>query len=101
MQSDGGLARAGSSLDGQELAEGRPDDLVLLGLNGGDDVEHLARTSSLELGQQGVAAAQPGGAGLVRRRSPKRSSATATTEPRSTMIWRRRVSPRASLALAR
>ena len=65
MQPDGGLARAGSALHGEELVQGGPDDLVLLGLNGGDDVEHLARASPLELGQQRVAAAQPGGRGLV------------------------------------
>jgi hypothetical protein len=65
VQSDRGLSRAGSSLHRQQLVEGRPDDLVLLGLNGGDDVEHLSRTGPLELGQQGVAAPQPGGAGLV------------------------------------
>ena len=65
MQPDGGLPRAGSALNGEELAQGGPDDLVLFGLNGGDDVEHLAGASPLELGQQGVAAAQPGGGGLV------------------------------------
>ena len=65
VQPDRGLAGAWSTLDRQELVEGGTDDLVLLGLNGGDDVEHLARTRPLELGQQRVAAAQSGGAGLA------------------------------------
>ena len=65
MQPDGGLPGPGPALHGEELVQGGPDDLVLFGLNGGDDVEHLARASPLELGQQGVAAAQPGGGGLV------------------------------------
>ena len=65
VQPDRGLPGTGSSLHRQQLPQGRPDDLVLLGLNGGDDVEHLAGASPLELGQQGVAATQPGGAGHV------------------------------------
>ena len=59
VEPDGGLAGARAALDGQELVERRPDDLVLLGLDGGDDVEHLAGAGPLELGQEGVAATQP------------------------------------------
>ena len=65
MQPHCGLAGAGSSLDGRELTQGRADDLVLLGLNGGGDVEHLAGASPLELGQEGITAPQPGGGGIV------------------------------------
>ena len=65
MEPDGGLAGAGPALHRQELVEGGADDLVLLRLDGGDDVEHLAGAGPLELGQQRVAAAQAGGPGLV------------------------------------
>ena len=65
VESDRRLAGSRPTLHGQELVEGGADDLVLLGLDGGDDVEHLARAGPLELGQQGVAAAEPGGAGVV------------------------------------
>ena len=59
----------GPALDGEQLVERGTDDLVLLGLDGGDDVEHLAGAGPLELGQQRVAAAQPGGRGVVVARS--------------------------------
>ena len=65
MEPHGGLAGAGSPLDGQELLQGRPDDLVLLGLNGGDDVEHLAGPRPLELRQEGVTTPQSGGRSIV------------------------------------
>ena len=58
---------ARAALHGEQLVERRADDLVLLGLDGGDDVEHLAGTGPLELGQEGIAAPQPGGAGFVAR----------------------------------
>ena len=65
MQPDGGLARPRTSLHGQQFAERGPDDLVLFGLDGGDDVEHLARAGSLELGEQGVPTTQPSRRRLV------------------------------------
>ena len=55
----------GPTLHGQQLVERGADDLVLLGLDGGDDVEHLAGAGPLELGQQGIAPAQPGGPGIA------------------------------------
>ena len=85
VQSDGGLAGPRTALDGQELVERGPDDLVLLGLNGCDDVEHLARTCASSSAKRAspprslvVEASSPG--------PPNRSSATAITELRSTMI---------------
>ena len=65
VEADGRLARAGASLDGEQLVQRGTDDLVLLGLDGGDDVEHLARAGPFELGQERVAATQPSGAGVV------------------------------------
>ncbi len=65
VEADGRLARARTALDGEQLAEWGTDDLVLLGLNGGDDVEHLPGAGSLELGQERVATTQPGAAGVV------------------------------------
>ena len=59
VEADCGLAGSRTSLDGQELLEGRTDDLVLFRLNGGDDVEHFSRPSSLQLGEERVAPAQP------------------------------------------
>ena len=59
------LAGTRPTLDGQQLFERGPDDLVLLGLDGGDNVEHLAGTGPLELGQEGIASAEPGGRAVV------------------------------------
>ena len=86
MKADGCLARTGSALHREQFVEGGPDDLVLFRLDGGDDVEHLARAGTLELGEEGVAAPEACGAWRHPLRAPKRSSATATTAPRSTMI---------------
>ena len=52
-------------MHGQQLAQRGADDLVLLGLDRGDDVEHLAGAGTLELGQERVTAAEPGRAGTV------------------------------------
>ena len=65
VEADGRLARARAPLDGEQLVQRGTDDLVLLGLDGGDDVEHLAGAGPFELGQERVAAAQPSGAGVV------------------------------------
>ena len=65
VQPDGGLAGAGSALDGEEPVQRGADDLILLGLDRRDDVEHLARPGPFELGQQGIAAAQAGGPGVT------------------------------------
>lgn len=60
MQADGRLARARPALHGYPLIERGADDLVLLGLDGGHNVQHLAGAGPLEFGQQRVATAQPG-----------------------------------------
>ena len=65
VEADRRLAGAGATLHRQQLVEGSADDLVLLRLDGGDDVEHLAGAGPLELGQQGIAPAQPGGPGIA------------------------------------
>ena len=67
VQSHGRLPGARPSLHGQQLTEGGADDLVLLGLDGGDDVQHLAGPGPLELGQQRIAAAQAGARQLAGR----------------------------------
>ena len=68
VEPDRRLARARATLDGHQPVERGPDDLVLLGLDGGDDVEHLAGAGPLELGQQGVTTPEPGRAAT---RSPR------------------------------
>ena len=65
VESDRRLAGAGAALHGEQLVDGGTDDLVLLGLDGRDDVEHLAGPGPLELGQQRVSAPQAGGAGSL------------------------------------
>ena len=67
MEADSRLPRSRPALHGEQLGQRGPDDLVLLGLNGGDDVEHLAGAGPLELGQKRVAAPQPGRGGVVAR----------------------------------
>ena len=52
VQADRRLAGAWAALDGEQLVQRGADDLVLLGLDGGDDVEHLAGTGPFELGEQ-------------------------------------------------
>src|SRR5204862_2026119 len=59
VQPDGRLAGARPALDGEYAVEGRADHLVLLGLDGGDDVVHLTRAAALELGQQGLPTPHP------------------------------------------
>ena len=63
VQPDRGLARAGPALDDQARLERRPDHLVLLGLDGGDDVAHLARCAPVRARR----AADPGCRRGVRR----------------------------------
>jgi len=65
VESDRSLSGTGTTLDGQKLVQWCTDDLVLLGLDGGDDVEHLSGACPLELGQQRVAATQPSRAGVL------------------------------------
>jgi hypothetical protein len=43
------------------LVERSADDLVLFRLDGGDDVQHLARSGPFQLGQQRVPSPEPGG----------------------------------------
>ena len=52
VEGHGGLPGARAALDHQHTAQRGPDDLVLLGLDGGDDVGHPARARPVERGQQ-------------------------------------------------
>src|SRR5690606_3932602 len=52
VQRDGGLAGAGGALDAQRGLQRGADQVVLLGLDGGDDVAHRAGARSLDLGGQ-------------------------------------------------
>ena len=56
VQRDGGLPRAGPALDHQEARQRRADDLVLLALDRGHDVAHLARPRLAERGEEGAGA---------------------------------------------
>ena len=65
MQSHGRLAGTGPTLHDEQSIERAPDDLVLLGLDGGDDVEHLAGPCPFQLGEQRVAASKPRPVGVL------------------------------------
>ncbi len=56
MKGDGGLAGAGAAGDQRGAGRGRPDDLVLLLLDGGDDVAHGVAAGPAEGGHQGAVA---------------------------------------------
>ena len=64
------LAGAGAALDDEDPGQRRADDLVLLALDGADDVAHVARPGLAERGQEGAGAAQdqPVGEEALRRR---------------------------------
>jgi hypothetical protein len=52
VQADGGLAGARGALHADRLGQRSADDLVLLGLDGGDDVAHGAAAGALDLGPE-------------------------------------------------
>jgi hypothetical protein len=56
VQRDRGLAGAGATLRDEDAGERRPDDLVLLALDSGDDVAHAPRPRPLQCRQQGAGA---------------------------------------------
>ena len=62
MQADGGLAGAGRALDADGVGDVGAHDLVLLGLDGGDDVAHRADAGALDLARRGSGAAAAGAA---------------------------------------
>ena len=53
MQGHDGLAGAGTALHDEHAGLRRADDLVLLALDGGDDVAELAGATAFERGEQG------------------------------------------------
>ena len=62
VQAEGGtvkahrrLARPGTALNREELGPWGAVDLVLLRLNSGDDVEHLAGSGAFKLGEERIA----------------------------------------------
>ena len=64
VEADRRLARAGPALHDEEEVERGPDDEVLLGLDGGHDVAHLAGAAAVQLGQERVGDAR-GAVGAV------------------------------------
>ena len=70
VQADCRLARPRTALDGDQPVERGTNDLVLLGLDGGNDVEHLAGAGPFQLGQQGVAATEASGRPVSVRSRP-------------------------------
>ncbi len=62
MQRDRGLAGSGTALDHQDPRPLGPDDPVLLGLDGFDDVAHPTRPRGVQCGQQSRLAGQTGAA---------------------------------------
>ena len=67
VQRDGGLAGARAALHHQHARRLRPDDLVLLGLDRGDDVGHPPGAARAHRGQQRGLAGEPAGLGDARR----------------------------------
>ena len=65
VEGDDGLAGARPTLDDQHAGMRRADDLVLLGLDRGDDVAERAGAAALEGGEQRRVAAQPGARRIV------------------------------------
>jgi hypothetical protein len=66
VQADGRLAGPRAALDAERLAQRRPDQVVLLGLDGGDDVAHRADARPFDLGDQHTVGGGPG-LGLVQQ----------------------------------
>jgi hypothetical protein len=60
VQSDRRLAGARTTLDDQNTVECGPDDVVLFGLNGLNDVAHPAGTACLHRGEQARLAGESG-----------------------------------------
>jgi hypothetical protein len=60
VEGDHGLAGAGSALDDEHAGQRGPDDLVLLALDGGDDVAEAARACGLERRDQRALPLQAG-----------------------------------------
>ena len=60
MKGDRGFAGARSALHNEGAAEGSPDDLVLLPLDGRNDVPHSPGTRSFEGGEQSGRSGQSG-----------------------------------------
>ncbi|GFN05968.1 hypothetical protein Smic_45240 [Streptomyces microflavus] len=66
MQAHGGLPGAGTPLHTDGAAEATSYDLVLLGLDGGDDVAHRADAGPLDLGlEEAAGVGDLGGVGEV------------------------------------
>ena len=65
VQGDGGLAGAGTALDHQRTGQRRPDDRVLLGLDGGDDVAHPSRSAGGQRREQGALPGEHGEIAVV------------------------------------
>jgi hypothetical protein len=64
VERDDGLAGAGAALHHQHAGVRRPDDLVLLGLDRGDDVAEGARAPALDRREQRAVPPQSGSVGL-------------------------------------
>ncbi len=60
VEGDGGLAGAGGAVDDHDPFEGRADDAVLLGLDGGDDVPHAPGAGGVEGGHERALGADRG-----------------------------------------
>jgi hypothetical protein len=103
VQGDHGLAGAGPALDDQHAGLRRADDLVLLGLDRGDDVAERAGAAAFEGGEQRRVAADRRlvvDEALVVAEANSSSSIPSTVRP-STAKWRRRTSPIGSRPVAR
>ena len=85
VQPDRGLAGARRALDADRRRRVGPDDHVLLGLDGGDDVAHRPDAGAFDLAGEDVA-----GAGHLASGAARCSSSYAVSRPRSTPNRRRR-----------
>ena len=59
VEPDRGLAGSRPALHREHTTQGRADHVVLFGLDRGDDVEHQARATTLDLREQRVASPEP------------------------------------------
>ena len=109
VQGDDRLAGAGAALHDEDAGQLGADDLVLLALDGGDDVGEAAGAAGLEGGDEGaVAGDAPVRSSRRRRRapmaaaaSPKSSSSMPSSVRPRVAKWRRRARPMGSRPVAR
>ena len=101
MQRDGRLAGAGPARNHEDAGQVGADGLVLLGLDGRDDVAHAAGAVAFERGEQGALACHFQAGGQIACWSNTSSSRPVISRPFFVIRWRRRTTPIGAMAVAR